>query len=261
MEIYIRSRGFSQEEGYAWIPELPEIIRKNQVYELIQSEVFSLFIGRYGSHLLLLITGLDASERVDFRDRKIRNSVAWIGEDSEENEQKIRAIAAAALRDELRETLRTEIDQAVIFDHDHGFKIEADISKLSVEEVINIRDFSANTNHKIGKNCKKLRDELAFEFEEKTLPKGIGFNNIPLVIVTGIQNQETLIRAGVWRGLSSSLRLEVWEEYKKSPNSLETQPENKQKIQKNNNLIFMIIFIVLISAFIIAFLFLQPQLK
>ncbi|AFZ56335.1 hypothetical protein H6G54_10955 [Anabaena cylindrica FACHB-243] len=257
MDIYIRSRGFSQEEGYAWIPELPEIIRQNQVYELIQSEVFSLFIGRYGSQLLLLITGLDASERVDFRDRKIRNSVAWIGEDSEDNEQKIRAIAAAALRDELRETLRTEIDQAVIFDHDHGFKIAADISKLSVEEVINIRDFSANTNNKIGKNCKKLRDELAFEFEEKSLPKGIGFNNIPLVIVTGIQNQETLIRAGVWRGLSSSLRLEVWEEYKKSLNSLETPPE----IQKNKSLIFIMIFIALISAFIILFLLLQPQLK
>jgi hypothetical protein len=259
MKMYVRSRGFSQENGYFWIPEFPEIIKQNQVYEFIQSEVFSLFIGRYDNQLLLLITGLDAGDRTDFRDRKIRNSIAWIGQNSEDDEQKIRAIAAATLQDQLRENIRTEIDQAVIFDDDQGFKIISDLSKLSVEEVINVRDFAANPNHRIGKNCKKLRDELAYELEEKSLPKGIGFNNVPLVIVTGIQNQETLIQSGVWRGLSNSLQLEVWEEYKKSPNSLETKTEDKQTIQKNKLLMFLIFSIVIISILIVFLFLLQPQ--
>ncbi|MBD2294330.1 hypothetical protein H6G06_12745 [Anabaena sphaerica FACHB-251] len=262
MNIYIRSRGFSQDHGYSWLPEMPNIIRDNQVYQLIQSEVFSLVIGRYSNKLLLLITGIEASERADFRDRKIRNSVAWIGDDSEDNEQKIRVIAAAALRDELRETLRSEIDQAVIFDDEQGFKVEGDISKLSVEEVINIRDFPGNINYKIGKNCKKLRDELAYELEEKSLPKGLGFNNLPLVIVTGIQNQQTLTNCGVWRGLSNSIQSEVWTEYKKSPNSLETLPEKDLIIPTNKNLRLFIIFLVLSAIFIILLLFLfqsQPK--
>ncbi|MBW4643961.1 MAG: hypothetical protein KME23_13390 [Goleter apudmare HA4340-LM2] len=263
MEIYVRSRGFSQEDGYFWLPETPEIIRENQVNELIQSEVFSLVIGRYSNKFLLLITGLEASERKDFRDRTIRNSVAWVGEDSPENEQKIRAIAAAALQDELRENLRAEIDESVVFDEEHGFKLGADISKLSVEEVITIHDSPpAKEERRIGKDSQILREKLAYELETRCLPKGDSFDNLPLVVVTGIQSEDTLIQAGVWRGLSTSVKSEVWQEYKKSPSYLETLPENNQASQKNNTLTLIIVFILGILVFTILLLWLfypKPQ--
>jgi hypothetical protein len=249
MEIYVRSRGFSQENGYSWIQKIPEIIKENKVNELIQSEAFSLVIGRYESQLLLLITGLE-STRKDFRDRTIRNSVAWVGEDCEENEQKIRAIAAAALRDDYREKLRLEIDESVVFDEEYGFKLGKSISQLStVQEIIIYNPKTDKDNRKIGKNSLELREELAYELETKCLPTGDKFNNTPLVVVTGIQSEDTLIQAGVWRGLSISIKSEVWQEYNKSLSHLETFPEKNQIGQKNNILNLIIGFIVLTLVF------------
>lgn len=259
MNIYVQSRGFAQDNDYCWLPEVPLIIRQNRVNDLIQSDSLSIVLGRYNNKLLLLVTGLESSERRDFQRRTIRNSVAWVGEDSEENEQKLRAITACALQDTLRETLQAEIDKAITFGGENGFEVAVtDISQLSVVETVGIRNFPAKLDKKIGKNSKKLRDELAFELEENCLPKGNDFSNTPLVVVTGIKSENAFIQAGVWRGLSNLVQTEGWKEpYKKSLSSEQAVAISSQTYQKNNAVVFVMMFIALIPVALILFLFMR----
>ncbi|MEC4814056.1 MAG: hypothetical protein SAK29_12400 [Scytonema sp. PMC 1069.18] len=258
MKIYVQSRGLSQDYDYCWLPEVPPILKKYRINDLIQSESPSLVLGRYENQLILLITGLEASERADVQRRKIRNSVAWVGEDNQENEEKLRAIAACALQDKLKETLQDEIDQAVTFGGEFGFQVAfEDISQLSVAETITTRSFPAKVDKKIGKNSKNLRDNLAYDLEESCLPKGNDFNNTPLVIVTGIKSENALKQAGVWRGLSNLVQGEGWKDpYKKS---LTPEPEyalSNQTHKQNNALVYLLVSSILIPIAIALLLFL-----
>lgn len=252
MAIYVQSRGFSQDDDYCWLPEVPPIIRENRVNDLIQSESFSVVLARYSKKLLLLITGLTAQERTDFRGRKIRNSVAWVLEDSEASERELRAIAASALRD----SLATSIDNAIKFGGIHGFEVAwDDLDQLNPKEVCN---FSTILDRKIGQNSPTLRDELAYELEECPLPPEKG----ALVVVTGIKSESALIQAGVWRGLSNLVQAEGWKDpYKKSL----TSEAKKQLIiptkSKNNTLVFLIVSIaIVVVAIALVPLLLKPKL-
>ncbi len=252
MKIYIQSRGFSQDYDYCWLPEVPPILRQYRISDLIQSESPSVVLGRYDSKLLLLVTGLEASERTDFQGRRIRNSVAWVGEDSEANEQKLRAIAAYALRG----LLDSDLDKAVKFGRESGFDVSFDtITYLKVDEV---RHFDAKLESKIGINSEYLRNDIAYELEERCLPKGNGFNNVPLVVVTGIKSANALKQANVWRGLSNLVQGEGWlEPYKKSYPSESALASSSQTHQKNNSLVFVILLIAAIPVFMILFLFIR----
>lgn len=266
MNIYIQSRGVAPDDDYCWQPEVPLIIKKNRINELIQSESPSVILARFEEKLILLITSLEASERKDFQGRTIRNSVAWIGEDTAANEQKLRAIASGALRDELRENLRAEIDRAVTFDSDRGFKINLEaLSSLTVEEVVNVYNFPANLDKKLGKNSKQQRDELAYELEQHNLPN----ENAALLVVTGIKSESTLVQAGVWRGLSNLVQAGGWKDpYKKSYTDEKTDTSSVSKNQKNNYLVLLILLLVgIVIAILILFLVAenslqsQPQMK
>ncbi|GAB1545467.1 hypothetical protein NUACC21_81430 [Scytonema sp. NUACC21] len=252
MEIYIQSRGFSQDYDYCWQPEVPAIIKQYRINDLIQSESPSVVLGRYDNKLLLLITGLEASERIDFQRRKIRNSIAYLGKDCEESEEKIRAIAACALRG----LLEADIDKAVSFGGEYGFEVSFDvINQMKVDEV---RNFDAKLESKIGKNSEYLRNDLAYELEERRLPKGNGFSNTPLVVVTGIKSEKALKEAGVWRGLSNLVRGEGWQEpYKKSYSSEQALTSSSQTNQKNNTLVFLMLLTAAIPVAVILFLFIR----
>jgi nitric oxide reductase large subunit len=221
MKIYVQSRGFSQDYDYCWLPEVPPILRQYRINDLIQSESPSVVLGRYDNKLLLLVTGLEASERTDFQGRKIRNSVAWVGEDSEANEHKLRAIAASSLRG----LLDTDLDKAVKFGGESGFEVFFDtISHLKVDEV---RHFDAKLESKIGKNSEYLRNDA-------------------------------LKQANVWRGLSNLVQGEGWlEPYKKSYPSESALASSSQTHQKNNSLVFVILLIAVIPVFMILFLFIR----
>lgn len=252
MTIYVQSRGFSQDDDYCWLPEFPPIIRENRVNDLIQSESFSVVLARYSQKLLLLVTGLIAQERTDFRGRRIRNSVAWVLEDSEASERKLRAIAASALRD----SLTASINSAIKFGGEHGFEVSLDdLERLNLEEVHN---FQPIVDSKVGQNSQKLRHDLAYELEERPLPP----ENGALVVVTGIKSESALMQAGVWRGLSNLVQAEGWKDpYKKS---LTSEVEKKHIIptkSKNNTLVFLIVFItIVVVAIAIVPLLLKPKL-
>lgn len=239
MEIFVRSRGFSQEEGYWWLPQNPSILTTNRVTEWIQSEAPSLVLARYGRQLLLLVTGLE-SVRTDFRDRSIRNSVAWVGDDSEETESQLRTIAVRILRtflEEKQDSLDAEIDATISFGGEFGFDIAWEDMKQISERAIAIhrpqtsdRQREEHSTDKVGQNCDFLKEDLAELLAAYSLPLRSG----ALVIVTGIKSQKSLIQAGVWRGLSKSVETEDWitiRERENAPNS----PQDPLKSSKPSN--------------------------
>ncbi len=237
MEIYVKSRGFAQEEGYCWLPETPSILTLNRVSDCIQTESPSLVLGRYSGRLLLLVTGLEARGRTDFRDRTIRNSIAWVAEDSAAHEQQLRAIAVRALRtflEEKQDGLDAEIDQAIPVGGPDGFTVNWELLKglsasatLSSHPQKSDREREEHSTDKLGKNCDRTKETLATQLEQYGLPQREG----PLVVVTGIKSKDALIQARVWRGLSKSLEEEDWTPFgrdKTPPVRLEN-PFNRKK--------------------------------
>jgi hypothetical protein len=251
MKIYVQSRGLSQDYDYCWLPEVPPILKKYRINDLIQSESPSLVLGRYENKLILLVTGLEASERIDFQRRTIRNSVAWVGEDNQENEEKLRAIAVYALRG----LLKADIDRAVKFGGEHGFEISFDaIRQIKVDEV---RNFEPKLESKLGKNSQELRDYLAYELEERCLPTSKEFSHSPLVVVTGIKSENALKQAGVWRGLSNLVQGEGWQDpYKKSLTPEAAYALTSQRDKQNSTLVYWVVSTILIPIAIALLLFL-----
>jgi outer membrane murein-binding lipoprotein Lpp len=228
IKIYVQSCGVAQEHGYCWvdenqkIEEEPDLVKKAK--DLIESEAPSVVLARNGDKLLLLVTGLKSSERRDYRGRTIRNSVAWVGQDTDE--PTLRSIAARALLG----SLEKEIDGAVKSGGEKGFEVSFEKIKTLTEATTNpakseLLD-SDKEKQKIGRTSDKLKRELASDLEKYRLPrqepehKSDNQQFVPLVVVTGIQDEETLQKAGVWRGLSSLVdsNSENWEDMKSYSN-------------------------------------------
>lgn len=247
MEIYVQSRGFSEEFDYCWLPEVPAIIKNNRVYDTIQSESNSLVLARYGNQLLLLVTGLESKEKRDFRNRVIRNSVAWVCNDNPDNEQFLRGIAARALRN----LLSDEIDKAIEFGGEYGFEVDSVLLKSFSFETVN--KCEAKLEQKLGKNSECLRNDLAYELESRCLPTGNYFQNTPLVIVTGIKSEGALNDAKVWRGLSNLIKANEgeWKEVRFKPHTKETENDKP--------LVIIALIILLPVALLLLFLFAQPK--
>lgn len=103
MDTYIKSRGISQD--HCWLnidfhekehhirqePPIPE-----KFTDLIDTDTYSLVLGRSDNKLILLVTGLKTSKHTDNRTRPIRNSVAWVGA-TNEDEQFIQYLTVQAL--------------------------------------------------------------------------------------------------------------------------------------------------------------------
>lgn len=260
MEIYVKSRGFTQEEGYFWLPETPSILTLNRVSDCIQTESPSLVLGRYSGRLLLLITGLEARGRTDFRDRTIRNSIAWVAEDSAANEQQLRAIAIRALRtflEEKQDGLEAEIDQAISGGGPDGFTVNWEqLNGIAASAILGSypqksdREREEHSTDKLAKNCDRTKEDLASQLEQYGLPQRKG----TLVVVTGIKSKDALIQARVWRGLSKSLEEEDWtpvRERQEEPSFFE-EPFQPQK--KLNETATLVAGIVAIGMLILGFL-------
>lgn len=211
MDIFVQSRGRSPDFEYCWQPEVPPDL--SNIFSLIQSESPSVVLARFRKKLMLLATGLDSPGKRDFRDRPIRHSVAWICNDNDYDEMQMRAIAVQALRG----LLISQVDEYINWDDEIGFKasfsglknmsqsfLGADIESLSLPPS---GEFS-----RIGKNSQNLRDDLAYELQRYSLPKGYEF----LVIATGIKSEESLEKAQIWRSLSNLVKSENWRDLSRS---------------------------------------------
>ena len=250
MEIYVQSRGISQD--YCWLTEnsqhrVPSPIPQ-QITDLIQTEALSVVIARLNNQLLLLVTGLEASDRTDFQNRKIRNSVAWLGEDSDKDERTLRALAVSALRGSLKE----EIDSAVKSGGEEGFQVcFEDIKEITSRAKAGNQPLKPGMEKKqIGRTSDELKVQLANVLNQYCLPKSKSEVQaiVPLVVVTGIQAREALEKAGVWRSLSSLIdsNSKGWEELgnygNKAPNDfLNFLIASFQEISKKLVLVLLVI--------------------
>ena len=249
MEIYVESRGFSQDDDYRWLKvsqknqsridkeDLPEIIQ--EANQLIDSEAESLVLGRKNNHLLLLITGVKAVDRVDFADRQIRISVAWLIPDSLEHERVLRMLAGTALDTEKRQYLTTEISPAVSLGGELGFLVNFEyiqkLTNLSKAKKL-LQDNLPSTSKKIAELSEKRKAELASELQQYRLPTQEGL----IVVVTGIKKAETLINADIWRGLSSLVPYQDWQII---PHDLPPQ-KSSNKLSKYFNLLVIILGVI-----------------
>lgn len=256
MQIYIESRGFSQDDDYRWLKvtkqsqvridkeDLPAIMQ--EANQLIDSEAESVVIGRKNNELLLLITGVKAVERVDFADRQIRISVAWLILDSQDNERVLRMLAATILDSEKRQYLTAEISQAVSLGGETGFQVNFEhIHRLTnASKAQNLlQDELPNTSKKIAELSAKRQAELTSELQQYRLPTQEGL----IVVVTGIKKVETLINAGIWRGLSSLVSFQDWHIV---PDNL---PEKNQsnKLSKYFNRLIIILGVIGTVSFLV----------
>ena len=231
MTIYILSRGQKEDQDYSWfkikkenlIRETPPIFKRVPVETVIEHQKPSMILARQDSEFVLLVTGLKArEERADFMGRSVRNSIAWVYSDSEEHEKILRSLAIRALKNELE----LELDQAISIGGECGFQVDKDaIEQLANPE--NIESQPAATVCKLGKNCAKLRQELAEELQKYSIPSRDGF----LIIITTLKAKSALSLSGVWRGLSDRIENEEWEIISKT-NQLIASPPSSSALSK-----------------------------
>ncbi|MEA5522781.1 hypothetical protein [Limnoraphis robusta] len=231
MTIYILSRGQKEDQDYSWfkikteslIRETPPIFKRVPVETVIDHQKPSMILARQNSEFVLLVTGLKArEERADFMGRSVRNSIAWVDYNSEEAEKKLRSLAILALKNELE----LEIDRAINIGAEYGFQVNKNaIEQLASPE--NLESQPAETVCKLGKNCPKLRQELAEELQKSSIPSRDGF----LIIITTLKAKSALSLSGVWRGLSDRIENEEWEIIPHS-NQLLASPTSSSALSK-----------------------------
>lgn len=228
MHIYVESRGFAPDDDYCWLQvteksqqrtekeELPPILRS--AIKLIDSEDYSVVLYREDGKILLLVTGFQSEGRVDFVERQIRISVAWFVEDSEDNERVLRMLACNALESEKAKLLTEEISQAVTLGGESGFMVDfLTIVKIADKGKAKdlLLDELADPTKKLAVNSPERRKQLSEELKKCRLPS----ESAPLVVVTGIKKEETLVNAGVWRGLSSLVKEKDWQTMRIPPSN------------------------------------------
>ena len=205
MEIYVQSRGFDQDYDYNWVNEKQNIVESSKIIQkfkhLLQTEKESLLLVRNQGKLLLLVTGIVSAYRVDYQQRPIRVSVAWICEGSEENENILRHLAIKTLNSFIGiDSFTQKISDAVESGGENGFSIKSFeiFNPNSKIETISLDDFTLDLEEGLQENEPENIQELVKELEHCKLPK----EDIPLIVLTGIQDQEEFDNAGVWRGLA-----------------------------------------------------------
>ncbi|WP_066426212.1 hypothetical protein [Anabaena sp. 4-3] len=263
MDIYIQSRGISQD--YFWLKigvHENEDIRKNppipprEFTDLIDTDAHSLVLGRSQGKLILLVTGLKTSERADNRNRPIRNSVAWVGDASDE--AIIKSLTVQALRDELQQI----IDKAVKSGGENGFIVLPNERENFKPNAINQGKSPADSTAKFEELSPENQEKLARELEQITaFPK-----QKLLVVVTGIRKNSDLEAAGVWRGLSSLIDKHGTSETKQSRETEKSNPIAPLSSFFNNSNVVLSLKISFLIAFILSlvlgvFLFQQWKLQ
>ncbi|NEO65514.1 MAG: hypothetical protein F6J98_36045, partial [Moorea sp. SIO4G2] len=168
----------------------------------LETQAYSIFIGRESGNgkLILLVTGMKASKRKDSRGRTIRNSIALIAQDNEQDEQKIRGIAVLALEGKFP----NDIDSAIKEGGEYGFEVSYEQIEHAIKASLQTKNSTGTKHLMIGKNSDDNRKIIAEELKEYRLPqKSNASASEALVVVTGIKKQDDLKKAGVWRGLSN----------------------------------------------------------
>ncbi len=235
--IYVQSRGISQDYDYQWkeisfdkntqeVVDYPPFVKSFQE-DFLDSKAPSLLLARSDKKLLLLITDIP-SQRKDYRERTIRNSVAWIG--AAQEEQILRTLAVRGLQSILGEdySFPEEINNAVKSDANKGFIVNGEALQAEIlAQDFQLEDKSQNLppriEYKIAKKGEQRVNELINELKKHELPQ----HNGALVVVTGNKAQSAFEEALVWRGLSKLVKSEDW---------IEIQLDSKKNFGNNSKI-------------------------
>ena len=204
MEVYINSRGKNRHQDYHWHKISPEgekrvleqsvIKRFSPLMNMINSEIFSLALAYSEKQLLLFITALEPENGRFQGNRIIRNSLALVGDLSDEIS--FRLIAASALQGELAQKL----ENAIEFDSETGFKINLNYSNFLNQLIPKIRAYNVppELHNSIEFLSKENRIKLSEELKNCSLPQKDGL----LVVLTQNISKSILRDRNVWRGLT-----------------------------------------------------------
>lgn len=232
MEIFVRSRGVDSKSDYTWvkvtekkqekIDGFPDLFQDEST-NLIYSEKPSVVLSRRNSKLLLLITAIQPPGRGDFYKRQIRISVGWIGEDSVENEEAFRLLAARALDEEENPQLTIEIAGAIPLGGIYGFesdyrKLLGFITSCQVQHKVDSQQLTEQEEqfNKLAQISPETKQFLVQMLRQFQLPKRNGV----LVVSTTNKTEKTLEQARVWRGISSLVKSPHWKAYYPFPEHL-----------------------------------------
>lgn len=258
------------------------------VNDLIDEVKPSLIILRDNKEkkLLLEVTGIESPNRSNKLGRKVLNSVVWIADDLEDNEEVLRKIAYSAISSILNTDLSfcKMIEESIDFFEVEEFRVN--LNKINKFTQQGERIFSSDNSHiesyqeyYIGNRSNSSLEKLAEEIQNHSLPKywtswdGQTKTDGVLVVVTeNLENRNILHKAGVWRGFASlveepvinkSLLAEKKKEtmFSAEPRQHKKPPALPQTNQKTRLIIVLLIVAIIIMVIAISFqLLFQPQL-
>lgn len=252
MKTYVQSRGKPQDKDYTWLKarknrlyrEIPPILKRIPVAKLIDSRKYSIVLAQDDGELVLLITGL-MSERSDFMNRQIRNSVAWVGDNPSEDEPLIRSLAVLALTDKPK--LEKQVNEAVV-EAEPDSEYEFSFNQQTINQIAELISVQRNKNAKednyIGSDSPELQQQVGLELEANCLPNRNGI----LVLLTSLKTESGLKEYRVWRGLSAKV---TYDQLKL------VSSRSKQKLSQKKTLavVMAVVMAVVIILIVIRFIF------
>ncbi len=260
MKVYINSRGYRQAEDYHWqeignqgerrVSEPPII---SQFSHLINRENFSVLLAFSQNQLLLLITALEPQQsRADTKGRIIRNSLALVGNYSDE--ENLRSIAVSALRNELNQKLEDILE----FGGSEGFRVKVNLNDLLSQLITGtVNNSPPNRDKRIQPLSPKNQDRLAKELQNHRLPRKNGaLVNGALVVVTESVLKSTLNNGNVWRGLTSNfdsgLPKRERDQRNQTPNVTKNVTDFMKSFlgSKNTQIFFLILIVIALLRFV-----------
>ena len=214
MDIYVQSSG--REHGYYWLAEGETRFEAGKIHNfpilqqaryLINTQDFSIVLYRLEGKLLLLLTGL-STQRQDRMHRYIKNSIAWIGNNNDD-EIILREISALTLSNNFQ--ILKILNGAVSHAEDpRQFKVDWKAIKGLIQ-VSRIRCKPLPYQEKRSKMA-RVSDARKQELIETLMKYNLPSRDGGLLVLTTANNKKILEKARVWRALSTDNRIgEYWE--------------------------------------------------
>lgn len=228
INIYVRSCGCLPDQDYAWTSLQENYLQKidppsivTEINQVIDKESFSLVLIRKENYFYLLIANIEDQNRKDYVNRTVKNTILIVVDQDYQN-----AIANLTSLALIQSNVITNIinNSLVNSDHKLGFTVKSE----ELKQLFLLRFYQLNQTEsehflkkKICQNTPNSQQELSQEIKNFGLPDLEGF----LIILTKFQEQNTLINAEVWRGLSNLCASNTWQIY-------------DLKLNKKNNIFF-----------------------
>ena len=234
INIYIRSCGCLPDQDYAWTSlkenyqqkiDPPSIV--TEINQVIDKESFSVVLIKKENYFYLLIANFEDKNRKDYVNRTVKNTILIVADQDYQNV--IANLTSLAL---LQSNLIINIiNDNVLFNSDHksGFMVKSE----ELEQLLLLRFDQLNQTQpgyflkkKICQNTANGQQELSEEIKNFGLPDLEGF----LIILTKYQEENTLINAEVWRGLSNLCGSNTWQIYELKSNKKTSKFPKKIKL-------------------------------